>query len=233
MQLIKFALRLALAMLVAPGLAQNTEAVFDPAVVRGAIDTFMASQLKDFPGKASYEIGTINGTSRLGPCKALSVATPPGGKTWGRTNLTVRCTSGSTWMLLVPVRVRIMADFLVSARPLSPGIPLTPDDFVAQSGDLAELPAGVLTDPAQVIGRVSRAALPAGRPLRADMLRSPTVIQQGQSVRVSSRGPGFEVANEGRAISNAAAGQIVQIRLGNGTVVSGVAQANGSVEINR
>jgi flagella basal body P-ring formation protein FlgA len=233
MHLVNIPFLLVLTLFGLPAIAQNPQATVDPSALRSAVETFMASQIKDFPGQPSYEIGEIKGSKRLGPCDALSVAVPAGGKTWGRISLTVRCTSGNNWMLQVPVRVRVMAEFLVSTRPLSPGVVLTTDDFMAQSGDLTELPAGILTDPAQVIGRISRAALPAGRPLRADMLRSPTVIQQGQSVKVSSRGPGFEVANEGRALRNASAGEVVQVRLGNGSIVSGVAQSNGSVEIKR
>lgn len=224
---------LALLVIALPRLAQAQVTAFDPVAVRQAVDDFMGLQIKGLPGKASYEIGTIGGNSNLRPCAAYSVATTPGGKTWGRTGVTVRCVSGANWTLQVPVHVHVVAEYLVSARPLRPGIPLTNDDFVMQRGDLAELPAGVLDDPGQAIGRVSRSALPAGRPLRADMLRHPTVVQQGQSVKVTSRGPGFEVANEGRALSNAAVGQVVQIRLGNGQVVSGVAQASGNVEISR
>lgn len=216
-----------------PRLAQAQTSAFDPVAVRKAVDDFMSREIQDLPGVASYDVGSIGANNNLRPCDAYSVGLLPGGKIWGRTGVSVRCVSGANWTLRVPVQVHVVADYLVSARPLSAGVVLTREDFVTQRGDLGELPAGALTDPEQAIGRVSRSALPAGRPLRADMLRQPTVIQQGQNVRVTSRGPGFEVANEGRALSNAAIGQVVQIRLGNGQVVSGVAEASGNVEIGR
>jgi flagella basal body P-ring formation protein FlgA len=64
------------------------------------------------------------------------------------------------------------------------------------------------------------------------MLQQSLVVQQGQSVKVVSRGAGFQVANEGKALNNAAAGQVAQVRLGSGQVVSGIARASGVVEIN-
>jgi flagella basal body P-ring formation protein FlgA len=63
------------------------------------------------------------------------------------------------------------------------------------------------------------------------MLRQPNIVQQNQTVKVVSRGPGFQVTNEGRALNNAQEGQVVQVRLGNGQVVSGLAKAGGVVEI--
>jgi flagella basal body P-ring formation protein FlgA len=71
-----------------------------------------------------------------------------------------------------------------------------------------------------------------GRPLRGDLLRLPMVVQQNQSVKVVSQGPGFQVTNEGRALNNGVEGQVVQVRLSNGQVVSGVARAGGVVAIN-
>jgi flagella basal body P-ring formation protein FlgA len=58
------------------------------------------------------------------------------------------------------------------------------------------------------------------------------VIRQGQSVKVISRGNGFEVTNEGRAMSNAAEGQLAQVRMAGGQVVSGIARPGGAIEIN-
>ena len=56
-------------------------------------------------------------------------------------------------------------------------------------------------------------------------------MRQGQRVKVISRGEGFEVANEGEALNDAAQGQIVRIKLGNGQVVKGIVDAAGSVVV--
>jgi flagella basal body P-ring formation protein FlgA len=56
-------------------------------------------------------------------------------------------------------------------------------------------------------------------------------VQQGQSVRVVSSGPGFRVSTEARALNNASEGQIAQARTASGQVVSGIAKAGGVVEV--
>ena len=206
--------------------AQNSD-----LVVRKAVEDYLQIQIKGLPGKASFSIDTIQ-TGNLPVCQQVDVATASGARPWGRSSVSVRCVSGASWSLLVPVRIHVVGSYLISARSISPGQTLVASDLTTQSGDLSELPSGILSDPAQAIGQVARSALPAGRPLRGDMLKAQTVIQQGQSVKVVARGRGFEVANEGRALNNAAVGQVVQIRLGNGQVVSGVAEPGGSVEIN-
>lgn len=200
------------------------------AVIRKAVEEHLQVQIKGLPGKASYTVGPI-AAANLPPCDGVEASTSPGASPWGRGSVTVRCVSGATWTLLVPVRIRVIGNYVVNARPLGAGQVINDADLVYQSGDLGGLPAGVLTDTAQAVGQVSRVALPAGRPLRADMLKEQTVIRQGQTVKVVSRGKGFEVSNEGRALTNATVGQVVQVRLGSGQVVSGIADANGTVEV--
>jgi flagella basal body P-ring formation protein FlgA len=201
------------------------------ASIRRAVDDFLRIQIKGLPGKASYTIDTIQSGS-LPPCSAFDVSPTAGAQAMGRSSVTVRCLAGANWSLLVPVKIHVLGNYLVSARSITPGQTIGPNDVVSQTGDLGELPAGILGAPEQAIGQVARAGLPAGRPLRADMLKAQTVIQAGQSVKVVSNGPGFQVANEGKAMGAAVIGQVVQIRLSSGQVVSGVASASGNVEIN-
>ena len=70
-------------------------------------------------------------------------------------------------------------------------------DVLAQSGDLGALPASVLTDPTQAIGKTVRNGIAAGQPLRSDLLTAAWAVQQGQSVKLLSTGAGFTISNEG------------------------------------
>lgn len=208
-----------------------TYAQQDPAPVRHAVEQWLKTQAQGLPGEVSIEVGGLDPGNQLVPCTAFDVSRPQGAKAWGRTNVLVRCLGAAGWRVYVPVQVRVKADYLISARPIAQGQTVVEEDLATQLGDLAELPASILTDPALAIGKSAASSIPAGRPLRADMLRAATVVRQGQTVKVVSRGPGFAVANEGRALNNAAAGQVAQVRLGNGQVVSGIARDGGTVEI--
>jgi flagella basal body P-ring formation protein FlgA len=44
-------------------------------------------------------------------------------------------------------------------------------------------------------------------------------------------GRGFSISSEGRALNNASAGQVVQVRTASGQVVSGIARQDGLVDI--
>jgi flagella basal body P-ring formation protein FlgA len=89
----------------------------------------------------------------------------------------------------------------------------------------------VITDAQQAVGRVVAIGMTAGRPLRSDMLRQPLAIQQGQNVKLVTRGAGFRVATEGRALNSAADGQLAQARVHSGQTLSGIARTGGLIEI--
>lgn len=224
----KMRLILALAVLIA---STPIWARQDPEQVKLVIENFLRVQTKGLPGTASYTVGNVDAQNNLMPCPALEPFLPSGGRPWGRTIIGVRCLAEGGWSIYVPVQVRVVGKYLVSARPLTQGQMLSNDDVIAQSGDLAEMPTGILTDPTQAVGKTVTLSVTSGRPIRSDMLRQPFSVQQGQTVKVVSRGPGFEVTSEGRALNNATAGQVTQVRTGSGQTLSGVAQSGGSVEI--
>lgn len=203
----------------------------NPAPVKQAIENWLKIQTKGLPGQVSYEVGGLDPGNQLIPCTSFDVSRPSGGKPWGRTNVVVRCLGEANWRVYVPVTIRVKTEYLISARPIPQGQAVTPDDLATEFGDLAELPTNILSDASQAVGKVPASAIPAGRPLRVDMLKAQTVIRQGQSVKVVSQGPGFAVSNEGRALGNAVAGQVIQVRLASGQVISGIAGATGTVEV--
>lgn len=199
--------------------------------IQHAIEDFLRVQTKGLPGQVQYNIGAINSGGLSDGCRHLDVTMDARARPWGRTHVNVRCTDGATWRLYVPVDIHVVANYLVSARPLTRGQILSAADIAPRQGDLSDLPADIVTDAAQAIGQASGISLPAGRPLRSNMLRQPLVIKQGQSVKVFSTGPGFQVASEGRALNHAASGQVVQVRLISGQVISGVARMDGTAEV--
>ena len=61
--------------------------------------------------------------------------------------------------------------------------------------------------------------------------RMKTALQQGQTVRTVTKGPGFSVSSEAKALANAVDGQVVQVKATNGQTLSGVARTGGVVEV--
>ncbi|MEF8751283.1 MAG: flagellar basal body P-ring formation chaperone FlgA [Candidatus Accumulibacter necessarius] len=196
-----------------------------------ALDQYLRIQTQGLPGKVSYSVGQLDQHAQLAPCSAFEPFLPPGGRLWGRATVGIRCLGPTRWTVYVPVQIRVTGSYLVTARHLTPGQIVSPADVLAQSGDLGALPASVLTDPTQAIGKTVRNGIAAGQPLRSDLLTAAWAVQQGQSVKLLSSGAGFTISNEGKALNNATDGQIAQVRTTSGQVVSGVARSGGVVEV--
>lgn len=192
---------------------------------------FLYAQIAGLPGEVSIEVGELDRGNRLPPCASLQAFLPPGTRPWGRISVGVRCDSPVVWTVYLPARVIVTAEYLVATRPVRPGQIIGPDDLRLERGDLAAQPAGALTDLSQAVGHHARFAIASGNTVRADMLRLPPAVQQGQNVKVVSSGAGFSVTNEGRALNRAGAGESVRVRMPNGNVVTGTARPDGSVEI--
>jgi len=202
----------------------ETEMVLDTA------ERYVRLQTQGLPGKVTITMGKLD-TNRLPACTALEAFSPPGTRLSGKTYIGVRCLGPNIWSVLVPAQIAVTGNYVTTARSLAAGQAVQATDLTTLSGDMSSLPAGIITDPANAIGKTLRNSLGAGQPLRNDQLLAPLVIRQGQTVRVISKGPGFAVSGEGKALNNAAVGQIAQIRMSSGQTVSGAAQADGSVEI--
>lgn len=202
-----------------------------PDGIRKAVEQFARQQLAGQPGQVSLEVGAVDPGLQLPRCQRIEAFLPPGARLWGQSTVGARCAAGANWTVYVPVTVRIQAPVVVAARPLAAGRTLGTEDVGLATQDITQLPPGTLTDPAQAVGQVLNVGLMPGYPLRQDMLRPPVVIRQGQTVKLVVQGGGFSVSAEGRALTNASAGQPVQVRTASGQTVSGIARPDGSVEV--
>ncbi len=202
----------------------------DLRLVQQAAEKFARAQTAGIPGQVEVRVGAIEPVV-LPPCPRLEGFLPLNAKLWGNAMVGVRCVQGPNWTLYVPVTVTVQAPVVVAARPLPNGRVLTEADLGTQVMELTQLPPGVLTDVREAVGKTLTVGAAAGHPLRGDMLRAPLVIRQGQRVRLIAQGQGFRVTSEGKALGNAAAGETVQVRAPSGQVVTGVARADGAVDV--
>ena len=214
----------------APALAQSP-ARQDLGALRTLAEDYLKTQGAGLPGVVTITMGPLDQRMQLAACPAPQVFQQPGARAWGKTTVGLRCASPSPWTVYIQAQVSVQADYVAAAVPLVQGQPVEAAQLLMLKGDLAALPNGVLTDIAQAVGRSPTISLAAGAPLRADTLRSKPVVQQGQLVRVVTRGAGFSVSAEARAIGSAGDGQVVQVRTPAGAILSGVAKAGGMVEV--
>ncbi len=203
----------------------------DLGELRLLAEQFLLAQAAGLPGTPAAKVGPPDSRLQLARCDGPQAYAPAGAKAIGKTTVGIRCDAPVQWNVFLPATVSVRTTYLASAALLSQGQRLGGADLVARQGDLATLPAGVLTDPAQAQGRTLQQPVAAGVPLSRAMLRSQPVVQPGQQVRLVAQGTGFSVSSEARALTGGAEGDLVQARTGGGQVVAGIAQADGALAV--
>jgi len=221
-----------LALVVPAAAAQGTGPLALSGYARPVVEQFLASQTAGLPGKVHISIDApLSGSVPL--CDALEPFLPSGTQLRGRVSVGVRCNAPPGWTRYVQARIAVTVSYHAAARQIEAGQTLAPADTVIREADLATLPASSIVDagqPAGMVGRVALNRIASGAPVRSEQLRGVSLVQQGHTVKVVSRGQGFVVSTEGKAMASAAAGALVHVRIQGGQLVSGTLGADGIVE---
>lgn len=196
---------------------------------RPVIEQFLARQTSGLPGQVVITLDTpLSGA--LPPCAAVEPFLPGGARLWGRVSVGVRCNQGQPWTRYVPAYIAVMGSYYVAARPIDAGHALLPADTTVHQGDLTTLPGSVIVNPVQLNGMMASNRIASGAPIRQELLRAIDLVRQGQMVKVVTQGAGFLVSTVGKAMTNSAAGQMVQVKMQGGQLLSGIVRPDGTVE---
>lgn len=203
----------------------------DLGTVQRTAEAFVAAQAAGLPGEVSTSVGALDPRLALPTCAKLQAYLPAGARLWGSSSVGVRCLADGGWSVALPVQVKVRGQIVIATRPLLPGQTLAADDLAMRPAELTQMPAGVVTDTAALVGKSLAVGVPAHQPLRHEWVRAPQVIRQGQQVKLIAQGQGFRLTNEGVAVNHALEGQPAQVRLASGQMVRGTARAPGLVEV--
>lgn len=120
------------------------------------------------------------------------------------------------------------AETVVAARTIRAHAVLGTDDLALAPGTIP----GALTEIAAAVGREARTMIYAGRPLRAEDLAAPALVERNQIVTLRFvRGP-LRITAEGRAMGRAAVGETVRaVNLSSRLNVIGTVAPDGSVSV--
>lgn len=194
------------------------------------LDEFVREQISHLSGDVTYTLGTIGSRSQLSSCKRLQPFFPPSARLIGNTSVGLQCLEPQ-WSIYIPLKIQITDDYVVTTRSIGKGQVISPSDIETSRGDISSLPNGAILRPEQALGRVARYALGAGQVIKPEQLSMPILIKQNQNVRLVLQGQGFSASAEGKALSNASEGQIVQVRTPSGHIISGITQRDGTVQV--
>jgi flagella basal body P-ring formation protein FlgA len=152
-------------------------------------------------------------------------------RAWGKVFLTLNCEEGRPWVRPVSVYVMVKGRYLVANQALRKGQALNMADLQWAEGDLTKMGDTLLEDPEQIKNMELARPIQAGTPLRLNDLKPIAVIKSGDQVRVTLLGKGFAIDTSGQAMSEAALGSSVKVRISDGKIVQGTAVSQGAVDV--
>lgn len=180
--------------------------------------------------QVEISVGRLDGRLRLPACQApLETELPPGSRPLGAVAVGVRCTTPG-WSLFVPARVTVSRPVVIMAVSRPRGATLSAADLATEVRDLSTLPAGYLTDPAELVGMQLRRPLQARAVLLPSVAAPPELVRRGERVTLQAAGGAIAVQVEGEALRSGALGERVQVRnLATRRVVEGTVSGEGLV----
>lgn len=185
------------------------------------------------PPRVDVELGTLDPRLRLAPCRRIEPHLPPGQRLWGRSRIGLRCADGPVrWNVYLPVTVRVQGQALVAARAIPAGQEIGPGDVVAAEVDWAADPSPVVVQPQDAVGHRAAVTLSSGEALRASKLQRRQWFSAGEPVRITARGSGYAVSQQGVALTPGIEGQAARIKTDNGKVLVAFPDGQGSASLN-
>ena len=131
-------------------------------------------------------------------------------------------------LLLAALAAPAWADTPVAARTLRAHTIVGPGDLTTMQTDVP----GAIQDPALIVGRETRVALYAGRPIMPGDVGPPALVERNAVVRLVYDQGGLAIVTEGRALDRAAAGDAVRVmNLASRATVTGFVRSDGSVVV--
>lgn len=161
-------------------------------------------------------------------CDNPQFSLPGNSRMWGNMSVAASCDQNRRYL---QIQLQVTGEYVVAARAVRRGTPLTEADIKLEHGRLDTLPARTVMTAAEVTDAIALRDIMPGQPLSLMMVRQPWRVKAGQNVTVTARGEGFNITSDGRAMNNATAAQRVRVRMNNGQIVSGEVAPDGNILI--
>ena len=107
--------------------------------------------------------------------------------------------------------VEVLAEVVITKKPLGRHRPITEDDIEMLKLDLAKLPAGVITDPEAVLGKRTKRAIGAKTALRADLIEFPPLVKRGDIVVIIAESKGLKITALGQVKKKGRFGESIPV----------------------
>ena len=109
------------------------------------------------------------------------------------------------------VTIEVLAEVVITKKPLGRHKPITEDDIMVLKMDLAKVPSDVITDPEAILGKRTRRAIGAKTVLRANLVEFPPLVRRGDVVVIVAESQGFKITALGQVKKKGAIGDRIPV----------------------
>ncbi len=185
-----------------------------------------------WPGVAARaETSRVDDRLKLPGCRDLQFSLPTGTRLGNSGSFGVQCRAPAKWRIYLSYQLRLSGPALVARQSLSARSVLGADALEERVVEYDYPPSSYQVNPRLPAGTFVTRPLAAGQAVLSEWLAQPPVISAGQRVRIHVQGGGFSVSQDGQALNTAATGEVVRVKTQSGRTVRGLAQEDGSVQV--
>jgi len=109
------------------------------------------------------------------------------------------------------VTIEVLAEVVVTKKPLGRHKPITEDDITVLKMDLAKVPSDVITDPEVVLGKRTKRAIGSSTVLRANQVEFPPLVKRGDVVVIIAETQSFKITALGQVKKKGAIGDRIPV----------------------
>lgn len=109
------------------------------------------------------------------------------------------------------VTIEVLAEVVITRKPLGRHKPITEDDITVLKMDLAKVPSDVITDPEAVLGKRTRRAIGSETVMRANLVEFPPLVRRGDVVLIVAENQGFKITAMGQVKKKGALGDRIPV----------------------
>ena len=202
--------------------------------IRMQAEEFILQYAYETPYPPRFDVSQIDSRLRLKACPyPLLFEFSNRQKTQGSTALTVRCELNTGWKLILPVRIDLFDDVLITAKSLHKGQIIDERQVKFQKQDISRLNNGYYSRNDELSGLEVRRNLKRGAILTPGSLRPRLMVKSGQRVTLVLNYKGLQIKSSGMALQSARRGEVIKVRNNQSKrIVEGIVSGEAEVRVN-
>lgn len=183
--------------------------------------------------RTAIDVGRLDPRLRLSKCASpLQSRHLNENRRGANTTVVVSCVGDKPWTVYVPVKVSRSVLVAVLQTPVGRSQTIQKEHIKFIDYDVSRLSNGFYNTAEAIIGRQARRNLIAGAVITPNDLLASRLISRGQRVTIITSNSAFSVRMPGKALADAAKGEIVKVEnLSSRRTVEGIAINSSTVQI--